>query len=59
MNNFKLHTVDSAPEKSKAILEGAQKQMGIVPGLLCGDGRVSRNTQSLYPTASTVHPDVF
>lgn len=33
MNNFKLHTVDSAPEKSKAILEGAQKQMGIVPGL--------------------------
>ncbi|WP_394150113.1 carboxymuconolactone decarboxylase family protein [Vibrio maritimus] len=33
MNNFKLHTVDSAPEKSKAILEGAQKQMGMVPGL--------------------------
>lgn len=33
MNNFKLHTVDSAPAKSKAILEGAQKQMGMVPGL--------------------------
>ncbi|WP_234497287.1 carboxymuconolactone decarboxylase family protein [Vibrio maritimus] len=33
MNNFKLHTLDSAPEKSKAILEGAQKQMGMVPGL--------------------------
>lgn len=33
MSEFKLHTVESAPEKSKAILEGAQKQMGIVPGL--------------------------
>lgn len=33
MNEFKLHTVESAPEKSKAILEGAQKQMGMIPGL--------------------------
>ena len=33
MSEFKLHTVASAPEKSKAILEGAQKQMGVVPGL--------------------------
>ena len=33
MSEFKLHTVESAPEKSKAILEGAQKQMGMVPGL--------------------------
>ena len=33
MNNFKLHTVETAPEKSKAMLEGAIKQMGTVPGL--------------------------
>ncbi|XQW83566.1 carboxymuconolactone decarboxylase family protein [Thalassotalea piscium] len=33
MSDFKLHTVESAPEKSKAILEGAVKQMGTIPGL--------------------------
>lgn len=33
MSKFKLHTVASAPEKSKAILEGAEKSMGMVPGL--------------------------
>ncbi|WP_394242297.1 carboxymuconolactone decarboxylase family protein [Vibrio astriarenae] len=33
MSKFTLHTVDTAPEKSKAILEGAQKQMGMIPGL--------------------------
>ena len=33
MSDFKLHTVETAPAKSKAILEGAQKQMGMVPGL--------------------------
>ena len=33
MSDFKLHTVETAPVKSKAILEGAQKQMGMVPGL--------------------------
>ncbi|GHA39473.1 carboxymuconolactone decarboxylase family protein [Photobacterium aphoticum] len=33
MSKFTLHTVETAPEKSKAILEGAKKQMGMVPGL--------------------------
>lgn len=33
MKDFTLHTAETAPEKSKAILEGAQKQMGMVPGL--------------------------
>ncbi len=33
MKEFTLHTVETAPEKSKAILEGAQKQMGMIPGL--------------------------
>lgn len=33
MSNFKFHTIETAPEGSKAILEGAQKQMGMIPGL--------------------------
>ncbi|GAL04170.1 macrophage infectivity potentiator-related protein [Photobacterium aphoticum] len=33
MSKFTLHTVETAPEKSKTILEGAKKQMGMVPGL--------------------------
>lgn len=33
MNEFTLHTVESAPLKSKAMLEGAVKQMGTIPGL--------------------------
>jgi len=33
MNDFIFHTLDSAPEESTAILEGAQKQMGAIPGL--------------------------
>lgn len=33
MTNFIKHSVESAPEQSKSILEGAQKQMGVVPGL--------------------------
>jgi len=33
MTEFTLHTAETAPAKSKAIIEGAQKQMGMVPGL--------------------------
>ncbi|GAC31003.1 carboxymuconolactone decarboxylase family protein [Paraglaciecola polaris] len=33
MSNLKIHTLESAPAESKAILEGAKKQMGVVPGL--------------------------
>ncbi|KMT64063.1 carboxymuconolactone decarboxylase family protein [Catenovulum maritimum] len=33
MNEFKFHTVETAPEASKPMLEGAIKQMGCVPGL--------------------------
>ncbi|TEW55229.1 carboxymuconolactone decarboxylase family protein [Psychromonas sp. RZ22] len=33
MKKFKIHTVETAPEQSKAILEGAVKQMGVVPNL--------------------------
>jgi alkylhydroperoxidase family enzyme len=33
MSHFKLHTVETAPAKSKPILENAVKQMGAVPGL--------------------------
>ncbi|CAK4074640.1 carboxymuconolactone decarboxylase family protein [Vibrio sp. 16] len=34
MNEFKRHTIESAPEESKAILQGAQQNMGAVPNLL-------------------------
>ena len=33
MTQFTSHTIETAPEQSKAILEGAVKNMGIVPGL--------------------------
>ncbi|MEG3753499.1 carboxymuconolactone decarboxylase family protein [Psychromonas arctica] len=33
MSKFQIHTVDTAPEQSKPILEGAVKQMGVVPNL--------------------------
>ncbi len=33
MSKFTLHTIDTAPEESKTILEGAVKQMGVIPGL--------------------------
>lgn len=33
MSKFTLHTEETAPQKSKAILEGAKKSMGVVPGL--------------------------
>ena len=31
MIDFKVHTIESAPEKSKPILEGARKALGFVP----------------------------
>ncbi len=33
MSTFTLHTLDTAPEKSKTILEAGEKQMGTIPGL--------------------------
>ena len=33
MSKFQIHTVDTAPAESKQILEGATKQMGVVPNL--------------------------
>jgi alkylhydroperoxidase family enzyme len=33
MSNFKIHSIESAPAESTAILEGAKKQMGVVPSL--------------------------
>lgn len=34
MSDFPLHTIETAPDKSKAILEGTQKNIGFVPNLL-------------------------
>ncbi|MFA0070579.1 carboxymuconolactone decarboxylase family protein, partial [Vibrio breoganii] len=47
MTNFKIHSVESAPEQSKPILEGAAKQMGRVPGLF-GVMAESPNTLKAY-----------
>ena len=47
MSNFKIHSVESAPEQSKLILEGAKKQMGRVPGLF-GVLAESPNTLKAY-----------
>jgi len=34
MANFTTHTIESAPEGSKAILENLQKQLGFIPNIL-------------------------
>ena len=47
MSEFKIHTVDTAPEGSKAILEGAISQMGVVPNLF-GTMAESPNTLKAY-----------
>jgi alkylhydroperoxidase family enzyme len=47
LSNFKIHSVESAPEQSKPILEGAVKQMGRVPGLF-GVMAESPNTLKAY-----------
>jgi len=47
MSKFKIHTVESAPAESKAILEGAQKQNGFIPGLY-GVLAESPNTLKAY-----------
>ena len=33
MSSFTLHTIESAPEKSKPLLEAAKKEMGVIAGL--------------------------
>lgn len=33
MTEFTLHTIESAPKDSKTMLEGAEQQMGVIPGL--------------------------
>ena len=33
MTTLKIHTIESAPEASKALLEGSQKAYGMIPGL--------------------------
>lgn len=47
MSKFKIHSVESAPEQSQPILEGAKKQMGRVPGLF-GVLAESPNTLKAY-----------
>lgn len=44
MTTFTIHTEESAPQASKAILEGAKKQMGRIPGLF---GVLAESPQTL------------
>ena len=34
MENFSVHTIDTAPDASRPLLEGAQKTFGFVPNLI-------------------------
>lgn len=36
MTTFTLHTIDSAPDASKAMLQGARQSLGFVPNLFAG-----------------------
>ena len=53
MTEFVTHTIESAPEKSKAFLEGAQKNYGFVPNLL-GKMAESPATVEGYVTLSAI-----
>ncbi len=34
MTNFNVHTIDTAPDQSRSLLEGAQQAFGFVPNLI-------------------------
>ena len=55
MSEFKLHSVESAPEASKAILEGAQQRMGGIPGLYFCYGGIARTVAELHAAPSIFH----
>ncbi|WP_391091434.1 carboxymuconolactone decarboxylase family protein [Vibrio sp. NH-UV-68] len=44
MTDFTVHTAEDAPQQSREILAGAQKQMGAIPGLLA---RLAASPQTL------------
>lgn len=44
MTDFTVHTAENAPQQSREILAGAQKQMGAIPGLLA---RLAASPQTL------------
>ena len=47
--NFEFHTIESAPEGSKEILEGARKKMGFIPNLYAGFlCRITGDPEGLY-----------
>lgn len=51
MSNFKFHTLESAPEKSKALLASAEKQMGSIPGLYA----VMAESPEIYNAYHEIH----
>lgn len=51
MTTLKVHTIESAPEASKALLENSQKEYGMIPGLhgvLAGASKILQAYQTLH-----------
>lgn len=51
MTTLKVHTIESAPEASKALLENSQKEYGMIPGLhgvLAGAPKILQAYQTLH-----------
>tara|TARA_R110000868_G_scaffold61509_2_gene186881 strand:- start:30 stop:581 length:552 start_codon:yes stop_codon:yes gene_type:complete len=51
MTTLKIHTIESAPEASKPLLEGSQKAYGMIPGLhgvLAGAPNILKAYQTLH-----------
>ncbi len=51
MTTLKIHTIESAPEASRPLLEGSQKAYGMIPGLhgvLAGAPNILKAYQTLH-----------
>ena len=56
MSKFQVHTIESAPEKSKTLLEGSVKSMGMLPnlhGVLAESPAVLKAYKNLHQLFST------
>jgi len=53
MTQFNLHTVDTAPAKSKPLLEGANKAYGFIPNLYAGQAEAPTLLEGYLSLAKT------
>jgi len=53
MTQFNFHTVDTAPVKSKALLEGAKKAYGFIPNLYAGQAEAPTLLEGYLSLAKT------